>query len=251
MRDNCKDNGTQKKTNLSRSQTLGLRSLSRRVAKVEIVVLEADKGKKFVVVDKATYKAMALDHTRGDIRVSRDEVRYSQRILSSTAKSLANMVSLGSAHSQKNYARCLDNCGSQAEDVPTLRLLPKVHKPPGQQGHPTVPPSSDCSCWVVCKSRRPGCRHTGTNGVLEETQDGRSELGRSVVPAKRDPGGDCKNNEEGHGRRVLGRPGVVPQLGPGRVVRSCSQVRERVVHNLGGDRLEAYPGLYSLKYGPP
>ena len=44
------------------------------------------------------------------------------------------MVSLGMSHSKRNYARCFDNCGTQAEDVPTLKLLAKVHKPPGPTG---------------------------------------------------------------------------------------------------------------------
>ena len=194
MKDNCKDDGTQLKSNLSRSQTLGLRSLSRRVAKVEIVVLEADKGKKFVVVDEATYKAMALDHMRGDIRVSREGVRDSQRILSSTAKSLANMVSLGSAHSQRNYVRCLDNCGSQAEDVPTLRLLPKVHKPPGDQGHlqsrPVVTAAAGLSARAgdqvadilepMVSLRRPRMEDLSSEEVLSQLRETQEEIARTM-----------------------------------------------------------------------
>ena len=60
--ENCDKSGRQKTTNLSRSQELGLRSLSRRIAKLELLVLEADKGKRFVVDDKPTYLDMANDH---------------------------------------------------------------------------------------------------------------------------------------------------------------------------------------------
>ena len=63
--ENCDKDGDQRALNLSRSQTIGLKSLSRKVARLEVVILEADKGKKFVVVDEGTYRAMALDHIQG------------------------------------------------------------------------------------------------------------------------------------------------------------------------------------------
>ena len=34
----------------------------------------------------------------------------------------------------------MDNCGSEAEDVPNLKLLPKVHKPVDSRGHPQSRP---------------------------------------------------------------------------------------------------------------
>ena len=93
------------------------------------------KGKKFVLVDEQTYTEMAKDHMAGDVPVSNEEIRENQKTLSSTAKSLANIFSLGMSHSMKNYPWCFDNCSSQAEDIPNLKVLPKVHKPPGPKGH--------------------------------------------------------------------------------------------------------------------
>ena len=72
-----KDNGDQLKMNLSVSQQMGLKSLGKKVAKVEIVVLQADKGKQFVVVDKYTYLAMAMDHVSKDVETSPHDVRTS------------------------------------------------------------------------------------------------------------------------------------------------------------------------------
>ena len=51
----CKEDGGQKVVNLMRSQELGLKSIARKVARLEMIVVEADKGKKFVVMDEATY----------------------------------------------------------------------------------------------------------------------------------------------------------------------------------------------------
>ena len=76
---NCKEDGTQNNCNLSRSQALGLKTLTKKINKLEVVVLEADKGKKFVLVDEETYRNMAQDHIGGDMVVSKEEVRDSQR----------------------------------------------------------------------------------------------------------------------------------------------------------------------------
>ena len=132
--ENCDKEGKQNTSNLSRNQKLSLKTLSRKVAKLEVLVLEADKGMKFVLVYEAMYRRMAEYHTAGDILVDKQGVRLSQRTLSSTAKSLAIIFSLGTSQSERNYNRCLDNCGSDAEDIPNMRLLLKVHKPPGLVG---------------------------------------------------------------------------------------------------------------------
>ena len=60
--------------------------------------------------------------------------------MSSTARSLANILGVWVNGSKHNPVRCADNVGSQDEDVPTLRILPKVHKPPLTQGHPQSRP---------------------------------------------------------------------------------------------------------------
>ena len=134
MDNNCDKTGQQNVTNLSKNQLLGLKTIQKKVAKNEVVILEADKGKRFVVVSEQDYISMARVHTAGDSVADTEDIRESQRILSSTAKGLANVLDLGSAQSKMNYERCIDNCGSTAHDVPGLRLMPKVHKPPSQDG---------------------------------------------------------------------------------------------------------------------
>ena len=136
----CDKLGNQVESNLTRQQRLGLKSLGRKVAKVECIVLEADKGKTFVVVDEETYIAMSQDHVADDEVIDQQEVKESQAILSATATSLCNIVGLGKSHTWKNYIRCFENSGSKAEDVPNLKLMPKVHKPPNPAGHPQSRP---------------------------------------------------------------------------------------------------------------
>ena len=136
----CRENGDQVRSNLSAAQQLGLKSLGKRVAKLEIIVLQADKGRKFVVVDEPTYVSMAMDHVSKDVETSPAEVRTSQNILSCTAKALGNIMGVGRAQPGGSYGRCMDNLGGGAEDVPNLKILPKVHKALGPQGHPQSRP---------------------------------------------------------------------------------------------------------------
>ena len=115
---------------------MALKSLGKRVAKAEIAILEADKGKRFVVVDMDTYVSMAMDHTKKDVEVTREELHTHQRILSSTAKAMVNALGTGVDQSHRNYVRCVNNAGSEAEDPPVMKVLPKVHKGLMPQGHP-------------------------------------------------------------------------------------------------------------------
>ena len=138
--ENCDKKGNQRVSNLTRRQEVGLKTLKKKVSKLECIILATDKGKTFVVVDEPTYVAMSQDHVSNDPVVSPAEIRESQSILSSTAKSLVNILNLGSSHGKRNYSRCFENSGSTAEDVPNLKLLPKTHKPPAPGGHPQSRP---------------------------------------------------------------------------------------------------------------
>ena len=64
--------------NLSLPQQLGLKTLSRKVARLELVVLRANKGKSFVVVSEDVYRAMAHDHVMKDVPTTTKDVSHSQ-----------------------------------------------------------------------------------------------------------------------------------------------------------------------------
>ena len=118
------------------NQRLALARLKKRVAKLGVMVLEADKGKRFVIVDESTYVQMSRDHVTKDRVIEPEDVSCAQRIMSTTAKALVTILGVGKSQSTKNSVRCHDNAGSAAEDAPTLTLLPKVHKDPHPDGHP-------------------------------------------------------------------------------------------------------------------
>ena len=136
----CNKKGVQKTSNLTQDQNLALKKLKKKIDKLELIVVEADKGQKFVVMDEHTYVSMAKDHTDKDVIVDSARVHQAQRVLSATGKSLATVFGVGRTHSTRNNTRCHENVGSEAEDVPYLKLLPKLHKPVSPQGHPQSRP---------------------------------------------------------------------------------------------------------------
>ena len=109
----CDDKGVQREMNLTPSQQLGLKSLTRKVSRLEIVLLESDNGKPFFIVDEGTYLNMAQDHTSKDAIMTPAEVRRSQKIPLSTANVLGNIVNIGSLQLHSGYRQCMDNLGSE------------------------------------------------------------------------------------------------------------------------------------------
>ena len=148
----CKDDGTQVQSNLSVGQQLALNTLSKKIACLEVLVMESDKGNNFVVMDEITYLSMADDHTASDIVTTPEDVKHSQRVLSTTAKSLGNIFGVGQRQSHKGYMRCMDNLGSAAEDVPKMRLLPKTHKKLSTKGHPQSRPVVSASTGMSSRA---------------------------------------------------------------------------------------------------
>ena len=140
MRQECNSSGAQKRSNLTPGQQLALQRLKKKSDKLEVILLEADKGKRFVAVDEATYLAMSRDHIVKDKLVGPEVVRKCQKEMSTAAKALTTILGLGRSKSEKNYSRCHENAGSEALDAPMLKLLPKVHKSVTPQGHPQSRP---------------------------------------------------------------------------------------------------------------
>ena len=50
------------------------------------------------------------------------------------------MFGTGMSQGYSNYVRCHNNARSEAEDVPVMKILPKVHKPLTPAGHPASQP---------------------------------------------------------------------------------------------------------------
>ena len=74
---NCKQGGKQV-TNLSPSQVKGLKSLRKRVAEGELVIIPTDKSGRLAVMSRDSYRAAGMKHTLRDRVVTWDDIWESQ-----------------------------------------------------------------------------------------------------------------------------------------------------------------------------
>ena len=78
LAEKCRKNGAQK-SNLTKSQLKGLKSLKTRLKDGELVVVPTDKTGNFAVLTRETYLVSGMKHTRGDIEVGWKEVEEAQK----------------------------------------------------------------------------------------------------------------------------------------------------------------------------
>ena len=121
----CQKGGAQK-TNLSRAQERGLKSLKKRVKMGEIVVLPTDKSGCLAVMSGETYKEAGMMHTTRDVQVGWREVRDSQRELNGHVSMLIKIFKIGSYW--KHEMRIRETMMGEGQAVCPLSLLYKDHK---------------------------------------------------------------------------------------------------------------------------
>ena len=78
LEEKCNKYGAQK-SNLSKPQLKGLKSLKTRIKEGEIVGIPTDKTGNFAVMSRDTYVMSGLKHTRGDVEVGWDLVEEAQK----------------------------------------------------------------------------------------------------------------------------------------------------------------------------
>ena len=130
----CNAEGEQTQFNLTPEQEIGLSTLHKRISRGEILVLQADKGKKFIIVTPLQYQHMAELYIEGDEVIDRNEAEHAQCELTTHCRAVAEIFSLGKNLGPINTARSVANVSSWAVDVLKLKLLPKVHKTLEQNG---------------------------------------------------------------------------------------------------------------------
>ena len=91
----CTVKGTQP-PNLNPSVTKGLRSLSSRAKKGELLIVETDKSGKFATCTKESYLEMGTPHTSNDREISRIEVMELQKRVNGHVAMWAKDTQLGS-----------------------------------------------------------------------------------------------------------------------------------------------------------
>ena len=125
MREKCGQRGLQK-SNLSRGEILGLRSLRKRVKEGEIVILPTDKSGLFAVTSRSTYIECGKSHTQGNTSVGWEDLKVAQRKLNGHTSMMIKVFGIGK--SWKHTDRVKETMLGEAMATCPLSLLYKDHK---------------------------------------------------------------------------------------------------------------------------
>ena len=104
VKENCRKGGLQR-SNLTKEQENGLRSLRKRVKDGEIVVLPTDKSGKFAVMSRSTYEKAGLSHIGGDEEVEHSELWEAQKQLNGHLAMLIKCFRVGQKWDQTDRVR--------------------------------------------------------------------------------------------------------------------------------------------------
>ena len=128
--ENYREKNTNKKgdqkSNLTKGEKNGLKSLKKRMTNEEIIVMKTDKSGKFVVTTPENYIKMGEEHTKKDEEVSWDEVREKERIVSQHTKAWDLIWRTGENHDHTD--RIIKSKSTRSGNQASLKLLYKDHK---------------------------------------------------------------------------------------------------------------------------
>ena len=90
----CKKGG-QQKSNLTKNQQKGLKSLTERVKNGEIVVVPTDKSGRFAIMSRKAYEAAGMVHVKNDVKVGWAELKEAQSRLNGHVAMMAKIFKMG------------------------------------------------------------------------------------------------------------------------------------------------------------
>ena len=125
MEENCSQKGKQT-SNLTRSESKGLKSLQKRVREGEIVVLPTDKSGLFAVMTRETFVECGLGHTKGDKNVNWEDLKKAQSELNGHTSMLIKTFGIGKTWNHSSRVR--ETMMGGGLSVCPLSLLYKDHK---------------------------------------------------------------------------------------------------------------------------
>ena len=125
VQDKCDDKGNQK-SNLTKGEEEGLKSIRKRVKNGDIVVIPTDKSGNLAVMSRGTYLEAGMAHTRRDLEVGWDSIKDSQRELNGHVSMMIKIFRIGS--SWKHTTRVRESMMGEGQSVCPLSLLFKDHK---------------------------------------------------------------------------------------------------------------------------
>ena len=137
-----KEDDEKVKSNLTKSELAGMKSLQKRVQNNEIIITETDKSRKFCVMTVEQYYSAGQKHTKNDMKVSCDQVKSIQKFVNDHSAWLRKIFGLGASWGHED--RLNSSMTDRGEVVAPLYLLIKDHK--GWSFEDGVPPPSRPVC---------------------------------------------------------------------------------------------------------
>ena len=138
FRDQFTDEDGVQESNLTVSEAMGLKSLKKRVANGELVVVKSDKSGRFSVMSMAEYTRAGEVHTMKDTEVTLEFLLKNQRKINGHISMLLKTFMVGKLH--EHYERIRNLKLTHSLSVAPLYLLFKDHK--GWQINTGTPPPS-------------------------------------------------------------------------------------------------------------
>ena len=139
MEEKCGQNGKQR-SNLTRGEIAGLRSLKKRIKDGEIVILPTDKTGLFTIMTRETYTQCGLEHTKGDTIVGWEDLKRSQKELNGHTSMLIKIFGIGKDWNHTSRVR--ETMLSESMTTCPLSLLYKDHKGWSSEGSGNgIPPT--------------------------------------------------------------------------------------------------------------
>ena len=134
LAENTNKNNDQK-SNLTRQEQEGLKSLQKRIKEGDIIILKTDKSSKFTVTNRQEYLKMGEEHVNKDKIVNRQELIETEETINGHSRAWAHIWGSGKDH--KHFERILNSKVTHSENVANLYLMHKDHKP-GVKTRPTA-----------------------------------------------------------------------------------------------------------------
>ena len=135
IRKNTTKNGEQR-SNLTKTEQQGLKSLQKRIKNEEILIMKTDKSSKFVVTTPEEYVKMGEEHTKKDEEIEIREVKEMEKIINNHTIAWSLMWNSGENHDHVD--RIVKSKVTRSGNQANLSLLYKDHK----EGHKTRPVAS-------------------------------------------------------------------------------------------------------------
>ena len=121
----CGPRGLQK-SNLTRTELKGLRSLRKRMKEGELVIMPTDKTGQFAIMSRDTYLTCGQKHTNGDPKVGWEDLKGAQSELNGHTSMMVKIFGIGKAWNHTSRVR-ETMLGESLATCP-LSLLYKDHK---------------------------------------------------------------------------------------------------------------------------